>query len=399
MAKISRNNTFNFVGTLKFGKDLVSTRQLGESKWKSTRANVMVKDNENAQFLNIEYMHADDVSNAIMFTKDNEKIEVDLSMTNNPEVVKNCADFMKTTVDLETDFEKKKEYVKLIFKKRNHEFKKAEDKTQEDFDKIEEYTKEIEEKATNRHEFAHMKDVIKFLEENKELLEDKKVRVRGDVKTNYYNGKTNLQYVPKEIELVENDMENGLRAETDLFFDKDSMDDDKKEKKVHINGYIMDRVKKKDVLVPLSVVIDYAKVDLDNPEHVELLNFLKGIFSVKDKKQIHKMGVLLNVINGRESTEFDESMLTDSQKMCIKLGMNTINDFRPKGNVYGERMQELKVINGDFRTYKEGSVEVFPINELDDYLIQTQDEIKEQKEEESKTEEISDATKIANLFG
>lgn len=400
MAKLSRINRFEFIGELKYGKETVATRQLGESKWKSTRANVMVKDGENAQFLNVEYMHCDDISTTKIMTSKGEMVDVDLSMTNTPEVIKNCADFVKTVVDLETDFEKKKEYVRSIFRRRNHLMKKEDEQTQEDLDKIAEYTKEIEEKATNRHEFAHMKDVIKFLEDNKELLDGKKVRVRGNVKANYYKGNTTLQYVPSEIELVDAETLNMTRAEVDFFFEKAAMEDDKKGKKAFITGYILERVKKADKLMPVTLVIDYTKIDLENPDHVMLLDFLKGIFEVKDRKQIHKMGIMLNVISGREQVEFDESMLTAQQKMCITLGMNSVDDFKPRGgNTYGEKIQELRVINGNFKEYPEGAIEVFATSELDDYLVQTQEEIKEQQEEEIKTEEIVQADKIANLFG
>ena len=56
-----------------------------------------------------------------------------------------------------------KEYTKLIFKKRNHEFKKEEDKTDEDREKIKEYDAQIKELATNRITFCHMTDAIIFL--------------------------------------------------------------------------------------------------------------------------------------------------------------------------------------------------------------------------------------------
>lgn len=399
MAKMSRINTFNFVGELKFGKDVRATRQLGQSAWSSTRLNVGVKNGENMQFLNVEYIHSDSVKTTKLLGKDGNMFDVDLSMTTNEDIIKNCASFAKIVVDIETDFEKKKEYTKLIFKKMNHERKKDEDKTKEDFEKIEEYTKEINEQANNRYEFVHMKDVVDFLAKNKELLDGKKVRVKGSVKTNYYNGKTNLQYIPSEIELVDSEVTDSLMATVDFFFEKDSIDEDKKERKVFINGYIMDRIKKKDSLVPLTTVIDYSKIDLDNEEHVMLLDFLKGIFSTKDKKQIHKIGIFVNIINGRVETDFDPETLTTQQKMSIKLGMNKIEDFMPKDGVYGERVQELKVINGDFKNYPEGALEVFPIKELDDYLVETTETIKAQVEEEKKTEDITSEMKIMNLFG
>lgn len=400
MANLSRNNKFDFVGTLKYGKDVVVTRQLGSSKWSSTRANVMIQDGDNTQFLNVEYMHEPGMKTAVIFDKDGERQDIDLSMTNSKSVIENCADFMKTTIDLETDFEKKKEYVSLIFKKRNHEFKKEEDKTQEDFDKVVEYTKQIKEMATNRHEFAHMKDVIKFLEDNKELLDNKKVRVRGDVKTNYYNGSTTLKYVPSEIELVDEAFENQMRATTDFFFEKGCIEDDKKAKKVIVNGYICERIKKKDTLMPFNLVIDYGKLDLENEQHVGLLEFMKGTFDVKDKKQIHKIGLFLSIFSGRESAEFNEDMLTPQQKLNIKFGLATMEDYMPKGNVYGERTSEIKMISADYKTYKDGAVEVFPIKELCDYLVveKEKSDSANTTQEEALSKDVNTEEDIMKLF-
>lgn len=407
--KMARNGRFNFVGNLTFGKDIKTTTQLGEGKWYKTRANVGVRDNQNTQFLNLEFMHEKQFDTVKIYTKDGDLVDIPNAMTTDENVMSNAADFLKIVVDVETDFEKKKEYTKLVFKKRNHEMKKEEEKTQEDRDKIVEYSTQIKEQAANRFEFVHIKDVIDFFANNKELMEGKKVRVSGQIKPNYYNGKTTLQYIPNFIEFVEDEVENGLKANIDLFFDKDGIDDDTKGKKMFVNGYIWDIVKnrdtkvKEDKLMPLTVVFDYSKTDDDNADHQMLVEFVKSTFKITNKKYIHKNGMDINVINGREMEEFDESKLTDGQRMAIKLGMKKLEDYKPKGMVFGDRIQELKVVCPDLKAYPEGSQEVMPIKELEDYLmvdyVKNEDNSTEDKTEESKQEDNNQADLMSKLFG
>ena len=101
-------------------------------------------------------------------------ITVPYAESSKPENAERIADFLKVTIDLETDFEKKSEYTKLIFKRMNHEMEnnklhKLEETTDEEKakikeneEKIEEYTKQIKELATKRVEL-HMKDAIELI--------------------------------------------------------------------------------------------------------------------------------------------------------------------------------------------------------------------------------------------
>ena len=406
---LGRKNTFNFVGTLGFGEAPLSTKQMGSSDWSKTKLGVSVRNGSNSQFLALEYIHSDKVKTTKIMTKEldengkNKSIEVQLSDTYKPEIVGQAADFIKIVIDLEEDFEKKKEYTSLLFKIKNHEMK--EEKTQEDLDKIKEYSEQVKELATNRLEFCHMQDVIKYLNAMLPSLKGKKVRITGQVKSNYYNGTNRLQYIPSLIELAPEDMENQLKVILDFFFDKEGIDDDTKAKKMYINGYIGEKIKKADKLIPLQVVVDYTKINEEDEQHKMMLDFMKGIFKIKDKKQVHKIGLVINAINGAETIEFSEECLTEKQKMSIALGLNKLEDFKPRGNTYGERIQELRVINADLRNYSDGAVEVFEVKELDDYLVSIEDD-KDVKESEVKTEESKTENKenkqndlFASLFG
>ena len=58
------------------------------------------------------------------------------------------------------------------------------------------------------------------------------------------------------------------------------------------------------------------------------------------------------LLRGAEEADFDESMLTDAQKEQIELGIKTLDDFKPKGNIYGDRIDEFRLfdpkLEGDF---------------------------------------------------
>ena len=397
MANLFRNGSFNFIGVLGYSDAPLNTKKLSDtSKWSRTRLNVSVRNDNNSQFLNMEYIHSDSVNTCKILGKDGAMFEVALTDTAKPETIEKSADFTRITIDLETDFEKKKQYLSLIFKKRNHEMKKDDEKTQEDLDKIKEYEQQIKELATNRITFCHMQDVVKFLNSALPAIGKQKVRVTGQVKCNYYNGKNNLQYIPSLIELVPEETENQLKVFVDFFYDKDGIDDDTKEKKMIVNGYIGEKVKKVDKLYPLAVAFDYTKVDEENPQHKMLLDYMKGIFKITNKKEVHKIGLELNVLNGAETVEFNEDCLTDQQKMEIALGLSKLEDFKPRGNIYGNRIQELRVFKPDSKNYPEGSVEVFPVDELETYLSYDDSDVKlsDVKKDETK-EEVKEESNAA----
>lgn len=410
--KLFNYSKFDFIGEVITGKEAVTTNKLSDtSKWSRTKLNMGIKDDSNAQFLNAEYIHCDDVKTCKILGQDGEMFTVNLVDTAKQENIDKASNITKIIIDLETDFELKKEYTKLIFKKRNHEMKKEEDKTEEDFQKIKEYDEQIKQLAKNRIEFCHMKDAIDFLNKAMPVIKDQKIRVTGNVKSNYYKGKNRLQYIPSFIEIVPKETKNQLKMFADFFYERDGIDDDNKLKQMIVNGYIGERIKKKDTLFPLSVVLDYTKVDEEIPEQAALLEYMKGLFKIVDKKMVHKIGLEINIINGAEKKEFDEDCLTDMQKLSIKVGKSTIDDFRPKGDIYGDRVELLKVCDGDLAKYPNGSVETFSVKDIPDYLAlddsdkkvsdikKDENEQTEQKVEEANSKDTEKENMMAKLFG
>ena len=55
---------------------------------------------------------------------------------------------------------------------------------------------------------------------------------------------------------------------------------------------------------------------------------------------------------GAETVEFDESQLTKAQREQIELGIRKLEDFRPAGSIFGDRITEYRLfdpkLTGDF---------------------------------------------------
>ena len=404
--RLFKEGRFSFIGSISASKEPMTTSAMGTSAWKKTRLGIGIKNDQNLQYLMIEDIFLESAKTCKLKGLDGKFFEVNKADTSKPEMIDKVSNYSKIVVDLETDFEKKKEYTKLIFKKKNHEYKKADEKTEDDIQKIKEYDAQIKEMATNRIEFVTMKDVIPFMNSALPLLEGKKVRVNGEVKCNFYNGKNVLQYIPDFIEIVSDDTENQLKAYIDFFYDKDGIDDDKSLKKLIVSGYMggWNKNAGTDKLYPITVVADYTKIDETNDLHMALLEMMKDNFTITDKKQVHKIGLELNVINGSPTVEFDESCLTDKQKTSVKLGLNKLEDFKPKTNVYGDKITELRVIKGDLKEYPNGSVEMFLVKELGDYLVADDSDVSikdVKKVDEPKVEDNKEESKedmMAKLF-
>ena len=226
-----------------------------------------------------------------------------------------------------------------------------------------------------RKEFISTYDAVKYLNDHADDLKDKKIGVTCQVEKNIYNGKVSNRYVIRNIYSIDEDKKgNKLKITGDFFFNKDSIDisEWKKSQKLILNGYTQAYVsdKKKMMYFPETIVFDCGKADLDNEDHVKQVRFklscincdLKdGKISTKLKSStMYKIGVELRYINSAQEVEFDESMLTDRQKMAIDLGLKTIEDFTKGNRVFGERVTEFKLIDFQIEkdAYSEGCVDL-----------------------------------------
>ena len=265
--------------------------------------------------------------------------------------------------------------------------------------------KRINELAKKRMTVITQKDLIQVLGAVAPDLREKKtkVKVKGNIKLNYYNGNTRLEYHPTSFEIVPKDAAYENTLLLDIFYTKDSIDDVKKENRMYVNGYLAQKVKGENKLYPTVFVLDYNKIDQENENELMLLEYLKGIFDIKDKKMVHKVSIIGKAINGAEVKEFDESCLTDRQKLAIAVGAKTLDDFKPKGGtVFGDFKSENRIISDDLRTQPDGAEPVFDIDELSDYTAYDDSDKKagDVKVEESETsEEDKRKAMMQKLFG
>ena len=180
-----------------------------------------------------------------------------------------------------------------------------------------------------------------------------------------------------------------------FYFTKDSIDDSewRENKKLFLNGWISAYIDKDtgNKYVPQQLVFDCSKIDFDNEKHVKLVNFKlaqigcsldeNNKIKCKLKSNVYKISAIMSYQNGSEEEEFTEDMLTATQKEALELGLKKLEDFRPSGSIYGDRVTVFKLIDFDLRNdYENGYVE------CDTTLSEFEDEIftptKEEKVED-----------------
>jgi len=241
------------------------------------------------------------------------------------------------------------------------EYKDREDK--DVLDRVSFNRKNVVVNGDDRHEFICGYDFAKYLHEHVDELKGKRVSVTGQVKKDEYNGNVKDKFEAQSIYVLKEDDErkNGLQLTAEIFFTKDDVDtaDFKKEKKITINGYTSeyagkdDNNKAKYEYYPITVTLDCGKVDFENEKHVKIMNFRLMQMGLKyeDGKLVNKLKAktvysnmfLLNYINGNEEIEFTEAQLTEVQKQKIELGLATLDDFKPKGKIFGDSIKIYKV--------------------------------------------------------
>lgn len=224
-----------------------------------------------------------------------------------------------------------------------------------------------------RKEFIADLDVANFIKDHIFELDKKKVTVTGQVSKDFYNGKTRDRFVVNSIYVAEDNAKNTLNIMGDYFFTKDSFDTSewKENHKIIIDGYTAEYVasEKKQMYVSRQLIFDCSKVDFENESHIARVNYILsqiglalegGVIKNNLKaKKVYKIAVVISYTNGQEEIAFDESELTENQRTAIELGVKTLDDFRPKGKIYGDRKVEYKLVDFDLRgDYKDGCVEI-----------------------------------------
>jgi hypothetical protein len=390
-------NTFEFVGNIQLPKDNNKFHDVktSDSGWEGHRLNYSIQESKtNSVYLeNYGGFSKAKQNRVLTFGKGTEnvrggKLEIPWEDRLKDETVQMVADFKKIVVDFTTDQEAKEKANRLRYEIRTLEYK--DELTDSEQSKVNELRSELKEVAPDRHEFIHEYDVVVFLANKLEDYKNHKFRVTGSIALQEWKGKFHRKFRPELIEIVDNDTPSKLTSTMDIFFTKDAVDekDFAKDKKIYIDGYVLsyDERAKKDQFFPTQFVINAGRIDLENPEHVSRLNFLKNQFTVKGKGVFH-LPWQVNIFRGADKVEFTEKDLTQKQREAIEFGYAKLEDYAPKGGMLGESVFENRLVKpllqnfNDHNNFVDGAVETsYSVDDLDYVPVQQEEKKPEQKE-------------------
>lgn len=199
----------------------------------------------------------------------------------------------------------------------------------------------------DRQEFLSEFDAIEYLKDH--LNEDlPPLLYSGRLNKQFYQGKVFDKFQLQSVyPIPENNKGLKLRTNIELAYNKDCIDmSEWKEKKVlYIDGYTPTYIDKDNgtKFIPQRLVFNASKIDQDNPVHMKQLKFRMQFISPVGKKMVRLAWETI-LVNGAETVEFDESMLTTAQKGSIECGLKTLEDYRPRGQIFGQRVSEYRMI-------------------------------------------------------
>lgn len=226
------------------------------------------------------------------------------------------------------------------------------------------------------------KHIIKFASDTKEFISDYdaacyiaehikdvsgQVEVSGTVEKEPYltrNGEQRFKdrYIIKNIKEV-TDQKPGLKIKMALYYNKDSVDrsDFKKEQIVTVDAYVLQYLRNskninkvigeagRQFFMPQRVVLNASKFDFKDPKDKAIVQYRLNELDVQSSKKLYCCYWECALISGAEEIEFDESQLTSKQRTQIELGLKTLDDFRPRGNIFGPRIHEIRLVDPDLR--------------------------------------------------
>lgn len=217
---------------------------------------------------------------------------------------------------------------------------------------IEEAKAALEKSNSKRHTFIYYGD---FLNQVNKLLKNPNVgkklwKVRGNIEYQYSekNGVFYRNYVPTKIYLADDTETEGMTANFNVFFNAESFDDESFEEtnKYYVNGFIRhyDNNFKNDkckgqVACPMRFVIDGA-----DAKKAKVLK--KRFTTFDDEATWRELGVVCQCIDGAETVEITESMLSEEQLEDIDAGLVTFDEIKREmgSTAYGDRITEIRII-------------------------------------------------------
>jgi hypothetical protein len=397
-------NTFEIVGKLSISKETEKFKPYEyrsfPSGWARSRLLFNIQSAENRHMLTIEGMFKEDGTGKVYtFTKGEtnptthektkgENIQITWKDRNKPEIIEQVAEFKKFVVDLEQYGRRYK--LENAVKKQEEGNLTDEDLKELNLD-AEELQHELELSKKRRKEYLSEYDFTEYLYKiiSSDKLKDKVFKVSGNIVHSEYNGKVYKKLVPSRLYLVPNDTEQTSTGQITVYYNKESLDSGSYEstKKYYVNGFVReyDGQRKETIALPIQLVLDDTSEDEKASKTVKVL---KKQFEVEDDSW-KEFGVKVKLLDGAQKVEITDDMLTDFQKEMLELEAITMDDIRKEigGDVYGERVQEIVIVNIS-KGFSKGRKDTVYIDS--DFVIKAIEPEQEEQNEEIGTEEDLD---------
>jgi hypothetical protein len=355
-------NTFEIIGKLSISKESEKFKPYEyrsfPSGWARSRLLFNIQSAENRHMLTTEGMFKEDGTGLVYTQEKNtvdekthvkikgEKMQIPWKDRNKPEIIEQVANFKKFVVDLEQYGRRYK--LENAVKKQEEGILTDEELAELNLD-AEELQHELELSKKRRKEFLSEYDFTEYLHKllSSGKLKDKVFRVSGNILHTEYNGKIRKNLIPTRLYLEASNTPQTSTGTITVYYNKESLDIGSYEstKKYYVNGFVRDydSSKKEIVPCPIQLVLDDNNEDEKASKTVKVL---KRQFEV-DGDSWKEFGVKVKLLDGAQKVDITDDMLTDFQKEMLELEAITMDDIRKEigGDVYGERVQEIVIVN------------------------------------------------------
>lgn len=270
---------------------------------------------------------------------------------------------------------------------------------------------DLGEEDGGRFEFITAYDAIMYLKEVLPKFEGK-ICVTGQLVKQWYENQYYDKFQFTSVYAVNEEKKNRLTVTSDIYYKKDCIDssDWKEEKKLYIDGYISQYINKDEgtKFIPQRFVFSAAKYNENNEKHQKLLTYKLKYIKCDKKKWQHLLWECV-LQNGAEEVDFDESQLTPAQKEQIELGVRTLDDFKPNGQIFGNSIHEYRLfepllIKTSETDFSDGFVDVdLSDDDFEDMIYQPpkkekMSEVMKESEEKETSSDDNDEISEDDLF-
>ena len=372
-------NTFEFIGKIVPCKETDNfkpyDKRTFDSGWSKTTLKFNVVCDTNRHFLEVGVLTPANLENAIIYTTTKggensdgtrakgENIQVSFADRNKPDIIDSVANFKKFVVDTEV-YGRRQQLENAIDKFKEGTITDEQMQTL-GVTSIDECQAALDKSNKKRHEYIWEYDFIEFLNKlvNKPEIKDMMWRITGTYELEYSdkNNQWYRKFKPQRIYRAVDDAEPKSQGTFNVVFGDNAVDDNDFDDtgKLHINGYIgqyLGKPYKKVCYAPMTFTVDGSN---DDKAKKKALGF-KKIFTFPDGYEgaYREIGVVCDILDGAQTVELTEDMLTDEQKENLEFGLITMDDIKKELGkpVYGDRITDI-VITGLARGFTGGSQE------------------------------------------